>query len=618
MSDNNEKELKYISPFKYQLLQSFPFIAEDFDQLTAYQLFCKLVEKINEVIGNENTITTEVNEIKDYLDTLDFQDEVNQKLDEMAEDGTLENIIGSFIAEYQDFVHVASLGAIGDGTTDNSEILQNIINTYDNIYVDVGEYYFSTTLQLKENTTIKGVGTLKGNIEIVGEIGEVVNYTSLDKNKINGANQFNINDMLLVYYEETETPSNNKRQIVVTSSVNGKLSNNLCNYNNNYSIRKIESIKNIKLYDIKIIGNITINYSQDIYFDKITLKNGTLSIKSSYNINIINSILELGNNNRIDGNSGSSNLTFNNLKFLGGNTPSDNGALKLNEVFYSNINNCNFGSPANEISGYTGNFHAIMIDGNFAENNYPLNHTQYIDINNIKVADGYTNSLFITLGKNINVNNFEGDYIHLKYSDFINVVNSITNILNNEIENTNLNFTNCNIKAITSGTRQNMNFVNCVIDDIALAKDTNNNNFINCKINKLRNTYINADSAKNIHFENCEIFETCQLSGINKCTGSIKSHVYVQVNQLNNSNVSILIVDNNSTTYNLSLQNCDNSKIFYQILEDALTSTPVNNLANGLSNKIETINLVMSNNPNNNVTQSILKANAIPSTRIPL
>ena len=25
MSDNNEKELKYISPFKYQLLQSFPF-----------------------------------------------------------------------------------------------------------------------------------------------------------------------------------------------------------------------------------------------------------------------------------------------------------------------------------------------------------------------------------------------------------------------------------------------------------------------------------------------------------------------------------------------------------------------------------------------------------------
>lgn len=103
MSDNNEKELKYISPFKYQLLQSFPFIAEDFDQLTAYGLFCKLSEKMNEVVANNNNLNDDMiiyiqkfNSLKDYVDNLDLQDEVNNKLDEMAEDGTLENLIGDY------------------------------------------------------------------------------------------------------------------------------------------------------------------------------------------------------------------------------------------------------------------------------------------------------------------------------------------------------------------------------------------------------------------------------------------------------------------------------------------------------------------------------------------
>lgn len=95
MSDNNE--LKHISPFKFQLLQSFPFIAEDFDQMTEYALFCKLVEKMNEVIGNENKVVTLVNEMKNYFDTLDVQEEINNKLNDMAESGELAKIINEEI-----------------------------------------------------------------------------------------------------------------------------------------------------------------------------------------------------------------------------------------------------------------------------------------------------------------------------------------------------------------------------------------------------------------------------------------------------------------------------------------------------------------------------------------
>lgn len=94
MSDN---ELKHISPFKFQLLQSFPFIAEDFDQMTEYALFCKLVEKMNEVIGNENQVVVLVNEMKNYFDTLDVQEEINNKLNDMAESGELAEIINQEI-----------------------------------------------------------------------------------------------------------------------------------------------------------------------------------------------------------------------------------------------------------------------------------------------------------------------------------------------------------------------------------------------------------------------------------------------------------------------------------------------------------------------------------------
>ena len=127
MSDNSEKELKYISPFKYQLLQSFPFIAEDFDQLTAYGLFCRLADKMNEVVANNNNLNDDMllyiqkfNQLKafveDYFENLDVQDEIDNKLDEMAENGTLAEIIEDYatIPELTTKVNKLELGIIQD------------------------------------------------------------------------------------------------------------------------------------------------------------------------------------------------------------------------------------------------------------------------------------------------------------------------------------------------------------------------------------------------------------------------------------------------------------------------------------------------------------------------
>lgn len=103
---------KHICLMHMQQLTNFPYIEKDFDAVTDYQLLCKVVEYLNEVITNNNTqnesITNLYNafiELKDYIDNyftnLDVQDEIDNKLNRMAEDGTLTSIIESYILPYE-------------------------------------------------------------------------------------------------------------------------------------------------------------------------------------------------------------------------------------------------------------------------------------------------------------------------------------------------------------------------------------------------------------------------------------------------------------------------------------------------------------------------------------
>lgn len=85
-----------------QQLTNFPYIEKDFDALTDYQLLCKVVAYLNKIIINSNkqneTIIALYNafvELKEYVDNLDLQDEVNNKIDEMVESGELEEIINN-------------------------------------------------------------------------------------------------------------------------------------------------------------------------------------------------------------------------------------------------------------------------------------------------------------------------------------------------------------------------------------------------------------------------------------------------------------------------------------------------------------------------------------------
>ena len=62
--------MKPLKPFKLWAMQNFPFIADDFDQMTYYELLCKIVEYLNNVIGSQNQVIGNMNYILNYFNNL--------------------------------------------------------------------------------------------------------------------------------------------------------------------------------------------------------------------------------------------------------------------------------------------------------------------------------------------------------------------------------------------------------------------------------------------------------------------------------------------------------------------------------------------------------------------
>lgn len=101
-------EYKYTSikmtPFKWFVLENFPFIEEDFDSLTNYGLYCKLKEYFDKVAKNVNDMGNQVenltiafkslqNYVENYFTNLDVQEEINNKIDELVESGVMTDLI---------------------------------------------------------------------------------------------------------------------------------------------------------------------------------------------------------------------------------------------------------------------------------------------------------------------------------------------------------------------------------------------------------------------------------------------------------------------------------------------------------------------------------------------
>lgn len=126
----NEFNYKKLTPFKWFVLENFPFIEADFDALTEWQLFCKLGKEMNKIINSENTLGTQVEDVtnafielqdyvNEYFDNLDIQEEVDNKLNEMAESGQLAELISQYLD---------SQAVIGFNTVSSLSTASNLAN----------------------------------------------------------------------------------------------------------------------------------------------------------------------------------------------------------------------------------------------------------------------------------------------------------------------------------------------------------------------------------------------------------------------------------------------------------------------------------------------------------
>lgn len=104
----NQNKYKNLTPFKNWVLTNFPFIEADFDALTNYEFMSKLGGHLNEVISNQNMVEEDVtnlfnayqeleNYVNNYFNNLDLTDKINDKLDALAKDGTLTNLIANYM-----------------------------------------------------------------------------------------------------------------------------------------------------------------------------------------------------------------------------------------------------------------------------------------------------------------------------------------------------------------------------------------------------------------------------------------------------------------------------------------------------------------------------------------
>ena len=93
---------KTLRPFRYWCQQVLPLVYDN--SLSYYELLCKVVDYLNKTMEDVETLYSDVTNlhsayeelqgyVNNYFSSLDVQKEINNKLDSMAEDGSLYAII---------------------------------------------------------------------------------------------------------------------------------------------------------------------------------------------------------------------------------------------------------------------------------------------------------------------------------------------------------------------------------------------------------------------------------------------------------------------------------------------------------------------------------------------
>ena len=389
-----------MTPFKWFVLENFPFIEEDFDSLTSYGLWCKLKEYFEKVATKTNEMGTQVesltnafialkNYVDNYFKNLDVQDEINNKLDEMVESGILQEIITQYL-NTKAFFGFNTINDLKQATNLIDGSYAKTLGFYEKNDLGGAEYFIrnKTVNDVENNGTIhfltnnlvaELVNKNTFNPEIFGAYGDGNNNDTNALNLMFNANCQNfINNK---YYKFTNISINNKETIKISG---GKFEGHL-----NFSNCNKVVLENIEF----LSGNN--NFDEIINFlncKKIVIKNckfnGKLIKETTKGVKVVNTTDFECVNSNFDNFDGKTDVDIlPNGNSAGQNTRNQTTGIFLQEVTNILVNKCNFYNILGRSGVYIENCSNIEISSNnfnfiYGSGVHIGNYYKIININN--------------------------------------------------------------------------------------------------------------------------------------------------------------------------------------------------------------------------------------------
>ena len=433
MNDKINSTINVLPPFKHLCMTIGELPASYLETMSYYETliwFTKyLKETVIPTVNNNAEAVSELQElfvklqnyVNNYFDNLDVQEEINNKLDEMVEDGTFQEIINNFI-------NVINYIRVSDYYEENSYInLQTLYNTAKTnkkaIYID-GTFKVNGTMVCDEYIEIYGGKLIADSYETTSE-------TLIPKDIIELQNGGYIHDIEFESVAD-QIPYINKRvseNYGYASNINAiKCSSNNCN---------IERIKTKFMTGIWVLGS-SGNEIKNINIDKCLFD-----------------YAEMG----VYGQLASFTLTNTNI-FMS----EDVQSIYYHPIYAIILNNCNFSNlniKTNELVNQTVELTSYFINDVFHIYN-PSAETdtfsQNINISNINI-DGHFNILSQAYwNKSIKYNNIRG-----KFERGIFVLRKQIQEINVSNSNFSLNTTNTRVIDFTEefNSSDSITFNNC-------------------------------------------------------------------------------------------------------------------------------------------------------------
>ena len=166
---------KTLQPFRYWCQKVLPLVYDD--SLTYYELLCKVVDYLNKTMSDVETLHGDVTNlhtayvelqsyVNNYFSTLDVQEEIDNKLDELVNDGTLSKLLIPIIGSDSYPTFVDSVDKMTNTKLVYVLSTNGHIYYYNSVWVDSGLVYGSFGSYTPSNIVITpdNVSSISGDL----------------------------------------------------------------------------------------------------------------------------------------------------------------------------------------------------------------------------------------------------------------------------------------------------------------------------------------------------------------------------------------------------------------------------------------------------------------------